>query len=85
MSQIPRCSPAAVPHTAEHGRNECFTMLPKNPNNTEVKGNIRAILMLTGFVSHKKGPFASVPIRHLYFRALGHVGYNRTTSYKPVE
>jgi len=46
-----RHSPAAVPHTQEHERNECLTMLPANPNNGEVRGNIRPILMLTGFVS----------------------------------
>lgn len=46
-----RRSPAAVPHAEEHERNECLTMLPANPNNGEVRGNIRPILMLTGFVS----------------------------------
>lgn len=47
-----RRSPAAVPHAEEHERNECLTMLPTRPDNGEVRGDIRPILMLTGFVSH---------------------------------
>lgn len=47
-----RRSPAAAPHTEEHERNECLTMLPACLDNEEVRGDIRPILMLTGFVSH---------------------------------
>lgn len=53
-------SPAAVPHIKVHERHECHTVLPANPNNGEVRGNTRPILMLTGFVS--------VPITHLLFQ-----------------